>query len=149
MYRNAHDVAVRVFQITAVHEAEVLGWSVLGTTGGQTRLDHCVDFLPGVAGERTLDLCGGRRVGDLLIGEGGEELALQHHEVDVLVPRQAGGVIVGEEWIDGRAERGVEGLAAIEVGRRVAHEDACRHKGAPLVVDPASLILAKNKLACQ
>ena len=96
--------------------------------------DHRVDILPGVAGERNLDLCSGRRVGHLLVGEGGEELALQHHEVDVLVPHQAGGVLVGEERIDGRAERGVEGLAALEVGGRVAHEDVRGHTVAPLVV---------------
>ena len=129
---EGHDVAVRVLQVTAVHEPVVLGRSRFGTTGGQTRLDHRVDILPGVAGERNLDLRSGCRVGQLLVGEGGHELALQHHQVDVLVPHQAGGVLVGEERIDGRAECGVEGLAAIEVGGRIAHEDVRRQDGCSL-----------------
>ena len=130
MERN--DVAVRVLQVTAVHETVVLGRSRFGTTGSQTGLGHGVDLIPGVAGERDLEpvrwLPGRRR----LVGEGGEELPLQHHRGDVLVPHQANGVLVGEERIDRRAECGVEGLAALEVVGRVAHEDVRRHDGCSL-----------------
>ena len=37
-----------------------------------------------------------------------EEFAREHHEVDVLVDDHAGGVVVGEEGVDGPAETLVE-----------------------------------------
>src|SRR6202012_2747724 len=103
------------------------------------------DLVPGVAGERNLDLCSGCRVGQLLVGKGRHELALQHHQVNVVVPHQAHRILVGEERIDGCAECGVEGLAAIEVGGRIAHEHVRRHDGCSLGwFDPLTGYLQKT-----
>ena len=69
-------------------------------------------------------------VDDLLVGEGREVLLGEHHEEDVLVPDDAGGVLVGEQRVDVGAERRVERLGALEVGRGDVHEDV-RHCLAP------------------
>src|SRR5690606_23287719 len=63
-----------------------------------------------------LDLAALARIGDGLVGELREEVGLEHHEVDVLVDDDAGGVLVGEERVDAPAEGFEERFAALKVG---------------------------------
>ena len=94
------DVAVRILHTALVHEAVILRLAVLGASRGESCLDGGVDVLTRIAGEchdhlRTLP-----RVDERLVGELLEVAVREHHEKRVLIPHDAGGVLIGEERVD-------------------------------------------------
>ncbi len=67
------------------------------------------------------------RVGDALVGEGLEELAVEQHRVDVVADPDARGRLVGELLVDGPAERLEEGLGFRQILLQQIDENAADH----------------------
>src|SRR5262249_54414098 len=124
-------MTVEVVKAPTVHEAVVHGGHGVLAAGGNSLFDRLVHGGPILARDREQSFRLRARIADLLLRERFEKGLREEHYVSILVDHHAGGLLIGELWVELKTELGEKLLRTVQITNSDIDKNLAGHGNSP------------------